>query len=121
MTTKFLLAAFLLAACSRNSGAQTFPLFNTSEYIDVGNIRAAHLVHGDMWWDPATSDPHCEFPKGSGKHIGFMSSLWMGAYDSRNQLNFAAQIYRMEGKTDYWPGPLESPLLFVTNQSWAKI
>lgn len=105
--------------------AQTYPLFNTSETIDAGNIKAAHLVHGDMWWDPATSTARCEYPKGSGKNVAFTSSLWMGGYDSQNNLRFAAQKYRKGGKTDYWPGPIDTGNLatvpYATSQKWAKI
>ena len=86
--------------------AQTTP-FTTKEYLDINNIRAAQLVHGDMWWDPATSAPQCEYPKGSGKHVGFAASLWMAGYDSQGQLKVAAQTYRSDGN-DYWPGPITS-------------
>ena len=65
--------------------AQTTP-FTTKEYLDINNIRAAQLVHGDMWWDPATSAPQCEYPKGSGNHVGFAASLWMAGYDSQGHL-----------------------------------
>ena len=100
--------------------AQTTP-FTTKEYLDINNIRAAQLVHGDMWWDPATSAPQCEYPKGSGKHVGFAASLWMAGYDSQGQLKVAAQTYRSDGN-DYWPGPITSGAVsYSESEKWAKI
>ncbi len=96
-------------------------LFSTKEYIDINNIKAVHLVHGDMWWDPAIGEPQCEYPKGSGKNVGFASSLWIGGYDQMGQLHAAAQTYRQDGN-DYWPGPLNNGITdSATITSWAKI
>jgi hypothetical protein len=104
--------------------AQTTPLFNTSESIDIGNIKAAHLVHGDMWWDPATNTPRCEYPKGSGKHVGFTSSLWMAGLDQQGILQGAAQTFRDNG-SDFWPGPVDSggrtAISYASSQNWARI
>ena len=96
--------------------------FNTMDSINVNNINASVLVHGDMWWDPVALIPKCEFPQGSGKHINFMSSLWMSGYDGGGQLHTAAQTYRQNGN-DYWPGPLDSndTLTYATSHDWAKI
>jgi hypothetical protein len=100
--------------------AQTIP-FATKEYIDINNIRAAQLVHGDMWWNPATGNADCEYPKGSGKHIGFAASLWMAGYDNQGQLKVAAQTYRSDGN-DYWPGPITSGAVsYSESERWAKI
>ncbi len=72
---------------------QSYPLFKASEDIDIGNIRAGHLVHGDMWWD-ADSLPKCEFPKGSGKHVGFASMMAICGRDAANTMLLSAQNYR---------------------------
>ncbi len=119
-----LLLTTLSCTCILSASAQSPALFTSSEYIDIGNIRAAHLLHGDMWWDPATGTPRCEYPKGSGKHVGFVANLWMGGYDAGNSLHVAAQTYRQKGN-DYWPGPIDTGVLkqvsYATSQTWAKI
>ncbi len=96
--------------------------FSTIDYVDINNIKAALLVHGDMWWNPTTQLASCEFPKGSGHHISFMSSLWMSGYDAGNNLYVSAQTYRQNGN-DYWPGPLDSngTLTYTNSEAWAKI
>src|SRR5690606_27451447 len=80
--------------------------FKTIEYIDINNIRSAVLVHGDMNWDTDTLSI-AEFPKGSGKHVSFCTSIWMSGYDMGNRLHVSAQTYRADGN-DYWPGPLDA-------------
>jgi hypothetical protein len=91
------------------------------EYIDVNNINAAQLVHGDMMWDPVLQMPRCEYPKGSGKHVNFTTSLWTTAYDGQGTVRASAQTYRVDGN-DYWPGPLTTaPLGYLESEKWAKI
>ena len=48
-----------------------------------------------------------EFPKGSGKHTMFNTSLWIGGVDQNDQLRLAAERYRQLG-LDYWAGPLST-------------
>ncbi len=80
--------------------------FTASEQLDINRVNARFMVHGDMFWDPATGLAAYEFPKGSGKHSGFASSLWVGGINqSTSNLHVAAQTYRQSGN-DYWPGPL---------------
>ncbi len=106
MKKRILLATTVYAfMCTANVKAQT--AFNTIEYLDINNIRSAVLVHGDMWWDPATSTPACEYPKGSGRYLSQATSLWMGGYDGLGALHTSAQTYRQTGN-DYWPGPLDN-------------
>ncbi len=114
----FLSTAALLVA----NRAQAQLPFSTKDSVNINNINAQVLVHGDMWWDPALGVAKCEFPKGSGKHIGFMSALWMSGYDAGGQLHVAAQTYRQDGN-DYWPGPLDASdtLTYANSQKWAKI
>ncbi len=120
MRPKMIITTLLTFFYSGFSNAQS--PFPTIEYVDVGNIKAATMVHGDMWWNPGTQLASCEFPKGSGKHCAFASALWMGGYDAGNQLHIAAQTYRQNGN-DYWPGPLDTGgrLSYATSQAWAKI
>lgn len=96
--------------------------FNDVEYVDVGNINAAVCLHGDLNWNPATQKPACEYPKGSGKNVSFLTSLWMASYDEQAQLRASAQMYRQSGN-DFWPGPLnENGVLdMTTSTQWARI
>ena len=109
---------FLIVAT--RAGAQT--PFLTMDSISINNISAQVLVHGDMFWDPATYEPRCRFPKGAPTNINFVSALWMSGYDGGGQLHVAAQTYRQDGN-DYWPGPLDATgkLSYATSASWAKI
>lgn len=96
--------------------------FNTADSIDVNNINARILVHGDMFWDPTIGIAKCYFPKNSPASINFASSLWISGYDADNKLHIAAQTYRQIGN-DYWPGPLDTSdtLTYATSHDWAKI
>jgi hypothetical protein len=96
--------------------------FNTTDSININNINASVLVHGDMWWNPVLGNSACSYPTGSQKSINFAASIWMSAYDGAGQLHVAAQTYRQEGN-DYWPGPLDgaAPLSYATSHDWAKI
>jgi len=96
--------------------------FGTHAYLDINNIKAGHMVHGDMWWNPGLGISDIEYPKGSGKHPSFASALWIGGYDSGNNLHIAAQTYRQNGN-DYWPGPIDGAqaINYTTSQGWAKI
>jgi len=90
--------------------------------LDINNISAGILTHGDMWWNPATSLSSCEFYKGTGISISSGGSLWMGCLDGTGKLHVAAQTYRQKGN-DYWPGPLDSSdtLTTVVSRQWDKI
>jgi hypothetical protein len=81
---------------------------NTIEYLDINNVKAGILTHGDMFWNIDSSQSAYEYPKGSGKHCGFASSIWIAGYNhNTGGLHVAAQTYR-QGGNDYWPGPLDS-------------
>ncbi|GAA4463542.1 hypothetical protein GCM10023093_12230 [Nemorincola caseinilytica] len=90
--------------------------------ININRINALALVHGDMWWDPATGTAHCKFPPDSKKNVGFAAALWLSGYDNAGKLHVAAQTYRQDGN-DHWPGPLDAPgtLSYATSAKWAKI
>ena len=114
-----LLLATCLIEAYPSEGQTAFPYIN---YVDINHIKAAALVHGDLWWNPTQQVASCEFPKSSGKHIQFASSLWLSGFDAGNNLHVAAQTYRQTGN-DYWPGPLDNndTLTYATSQSWAYI
>jgi len=119
---KKLVPILLLALSASTSKAQT--PFPTIDSVNINNINASVLVHGDMWWNgnPATGIHKCFYPNGTQKNIAFASALWMAGYDGASQLHVAAQTYRQHGN-DYWPGPLNSSdtLTYATSQDWAKI
>jgi len=94
--------------------------FTVMDSLDVNNIKVAHDVHGGMWHDQ-NSHAFCEFPKGSGKHIGFAAGLWMGGFDAAAQLSVSAHTYG--GNNDYWPGPvpISGMLSYAESEKWARI
>ena len=94
----------------------------TIEYLDVNNVKAAILTHGDMFWNPSTGSASYQFPQGSGLNSNFASSLWVGGYDTSGNLHISAQTYRQSGN-DYWPGPLDNSgsLSLATSNDWDKI
>ena len=114
----FFSAALMMAS----SMALAQATFNTINYVDVNNIRASILVHGDMFWNPELQVASCEFPKDSGKSIDFAGAIWMSGYDAGNTLHVAAQTYRQNGN-DYWPGPLDASDTdtYANAYAWAKI
>lgn len=115
-----LLFSLAISLISHRAAAQA--AFPTMDSLDINNINASVLVHGDMWWDPTLEVAHCYFPKNSPASINFASSLWMSGYDAGNNLHIAAQTYRQAGN-DYWPGPLDGndTLTYATSHNWAKI
>ena len=116
---KLLSTAALALFLSNQSLAQ---LSSFSEQLDINLFNIRHMVHGDMWYDVATGNPACEYPKGSGKHASFMASLWMSGRDNAGTLYVSAQRYRSTG-VDYYPGPLDATgsLSSATTTDWAKI
>lgn len=121
MLKKKLLTICGLALCSA-VGSQAQTMFDAFDYININHIKARLMAHGDMWYDPGPQTASCEFPKGSGKHIGFAGALWMGGYDGSGALTMAAQTYRT-GTDDFWPGPLDASghITYATSRDWAKI
>lgn len=119
MRISYTLSFLSILFCFTHSYAQK--PFLTKQYVDIGNIKAAMLVHGDMLWDADTA-AQCEFPKGSGIHAAFVSTVWMSGYDGQNQLHVSSQTYRQSGN-DYWPGPLDNNgnLDHSTSEKWARI
>jgi len=117
---KTLLSALITCFVAIGVSAQT--PFTTMDSVNVNNINAAVLVHGDLWWNPTTGIAHCNFPNGAPTNISSAGGVWMSGYDAAGQLHAAAQTYRQDGN-DYWPGPLDASdtLTYATSQAWAKI
>lgn len=102
---------------------QAFNQNATIQFLDINNVKAGILTHGDMFWNIDSQKASYEFPKGSGKQCGFASSLWIAGYDqSTTTLKVAAQTYRQTGN-DYWPGPIDAtnPIDSITSSKWDKI
>ena len=72
--------------------------------LEINNVRARIHSGGDMWWD-LSGYPKYEIPKGSGSHSIFAGAIWMGGYDSNDQLHLMAQRFRQVGQ-DTYTGPL---------------
>jgi hypothetical protein len=111
-----------LGILSLNSAyaAQYDTLFNQSEFIDIGNIRASHLLHGNMWYDSAG----IEFPKGSGNRMFGLGALWMSG-NVNGMLRTSSVTYGANG-SDYWPGPFyfsssSTQQRYDSSKKWAKI
>lgn len=122
MNKKIYLSLLLSFASFSIPAAMAQGTYNTTANLDINNIKAAALVHGDLWWNPTTGNPAAEYPKGSGKNVGQATGIWMGGYDRQANLHMAAQTYRQSGN-DYWPGPLDASgqTNNTTVQNWAYI
>lgn len=114
----------LLAIPNTGKGQMPFAVYDS---IDIGNINAWISVHGQLWGDTSGNQPHCEFPKGSGKHIAARGGLWVGGYDQQNQLRLSAQSPQ-NAQTDFWPGltPFDAngdivQMSYSESNAWAKI
>lgn len=98
-------------------------LFNESVDLNIGNIIAPHLVHGDMWWNPVTGTSPIQFPKGISGQLKGVSAIWVGGKESNGQVLAATQDYRSKG-SDFWPGPVGQEMSTMSNQhtiDWARI
>jgi len=113
---------WLTAAVCFSLTAHSQTLFQTTASLDINNIKAASLVHGDMWHDTNIAYGRCVFPANTNKSLAVAGGLWVAGYDNGGQLKVAAQTYRQDG-TDYWPGPLtgSGSVSYATSQDWAKI
>ena len=79
--------------------------------LDINNVRATLLVGGDIWWDGDDGQYVVPRPpEGSGLDPVsslFAGAVWLGGFDSGNNLKMAAQTYGTQnGSTDFWSGPL---------------
>lgn len=120
-----LVSAGLLSLSAAHAQPPAASLFTTSETLNAGNISVPHLIHGDMWWNPATGTSPIEFPKGVTGQLSGVSAIWMGGRDAQSQLKVAMQAFRTKG-TDFWPGPISGSTRPPSNTDqhtidWARI
>lgn len=123
---KKLLLSFCLFSVPFISNSQT-PYY-TTDSINGNNINARAMIHGSMWSHPLEGRAACEFPTGSGKHVGFYSGILLSGYENGNilHLSYAHDIdtFNTNGyKIDFWPGPLDNSgnTDNATIDKWAKI
>ncbi len=95
--------------------------------LDINNIRTTIFAYGNHFWNGPSELEQLnmyEFPKGSGKHTMFNTSLWIGGVDQDDQLRLAAERYRQVG-LDYWTGPLSTDgtasIDSATNLAWHRV
>lgn len=79
--------------------------------LEANNVRARLRVGGDLWRngsDGAYIVPN-ETTTGDPKAAAiFSGGLWMGGFDPSGNLKLSAQTYgAINGRTAYWPGPLD--------------
>ncbi len=81
------------------------------DFLDINNVNAKIQASGLQFWSGPQLNTNVynqyiyEFPKGSGKHTIFNSSLWVGGLDESGSLRLAGERYRQLG-VDYWTGPV---------------
>jgi hypothetical protein len=81
--------------------------------LDINNCRVRLNVGGDVWWDPSSKEGRFIVPKvdpGSGVPAVssiYAGSVWVGGYDSANNLKLAGMTYRDGQETDWYAGPLD--------------
>jgi len=95
--------------------------FATMDSVDINNLHANVLVHGDMWYNPVTLQRRC-YSTNDSVNLSGGGGFWMSGYDAGNQLHISAETYRDAG-IDFWPGPLDvgGALNYATSQNWSKI
>ncbi len=86
---------------------------SSSRDIAINNVRARLLIAGDCWWDLSSRARYVvpKVPLGSGlPEVSslFAGAVWLGGKDPAGNLKLAAQTYRTNTRTDFWPGPLDT-------------
>jgi hypothetical protein len=104
MNSRYLLPAVLcLGALVSPTRAQTVGTCEPSlgeAFLDIGNVRARILNNGGFFWRGSPSV--YEVPKGSGKSLIFVSTIWLGGMIDQ-QLHMAGSSW---GPFEFWAGPI---------------
>ncbi|MCC6186841.1 MAG: hypothetical protein IT256_06790, partial [Chitinophagaceae bacterium] len=116
------LKIYCIALIAGIASLQAKAQFAASENLDINLIKANHMVQGDMWYNPGTGQPECEYPKGTGKHASFAGGVWLSGKDNASNVRVAATLFRTLGM-DFRPGPLDAmdTISFATSTDWARI
>ncbi len=89
--------------------------------VNINNIMASVLVHGDMWFNPLDYSSLCYHPADTWSTLHLDGAIWLSGYDGGDNLHIAAQMMRSEA-ADFWPGPAgPGPESITTSQNWAWI
>src|SRR5690554_7481868 len=73
-------------------------------FMEFNDVRALVEAGGALWQNRQTSSASYEVPLGSGSHVLYSGSIWMGGNDVNGQLKLAAVLFRRGN--DFWTGPL---------------
>jgi hypothetical protein len=112
--TAFLMFSFLIGMEAQEDcqppNAQIDQGVNRLTQGRINNVRARLRTGGDNWWD-GTGDGKYVVPAVAPGEIEvssiFAGGVWVGGFDSGNQLKLAAQTYgSSSGRTDFYAGPL---------------
>ena len=116
---KLFSTAALALFCCISANAQPF---SATEDLDINQIKLAHMVHGNMWYDVGTYNPACEYPKGTGKHASYATGLWISALGPSGEIRTATTLYSTLGY-DFMPGPLDAAdtISLPSSTNWARI
>lgn len=108
-----------LVATGGNAWAQTAA--KSSIDLDINQIRARHMLNGDMWYTPGTNLPGLEFPKGTNKHASFAGGLWISALDNAGEIRAAATLFSIHG-FDFVPGVLnaDDSITKASSDNWDR-
>lgn len=80
-----------------------------SETLDFNDVSLQSLSTGGLFYQPTTSAPGYEVPKGSGNNVIFASSFWFGGVNQFNDTLVSA--YKFRNKLKFFSGPVS-----ITNQ-----
>lgn len=101
-----ILSFFILISCFSEISGQNCQGGNYQKTLNVNNINTLFNTKGNLWWND--SGPRYEFPSGSGKHLLFNGSIWMGGRGEDGTLRLAAQDYGLASNDfDFYPGPID--------------
>ncbi|MEM7036626.1 MAG: kelch repeat-containing protein, partial [Bacteroidota bacterium] len=76
------------------------------QFLDVNNVNARLNNNTNLFWDRDDRYVY-EVPKGSGKHAGSASSVWIGGLDEDDKLHMSASLWGTVGD-DIYAGPHRS-------------
>jgi len=77
--------------------------------LHVNNVKARLLNSGDLWWDGADGKYIAPAKEQSFLEVSaiYAGALWFGGTNPNGDLKLAAQRYRFDNRTDFFPGPLK--------------
>ena len=92
--------------CAGGTATETLDANNANIMLSSSGIWAYEF--GGVDDQPAYGWPHRENSNEEGSGLIFTGNLWMGGFDSGNNLKIAQKTYGQDDRSGYWPGPLNS-------------